>query len=248
MIKNNSGENKTVLITGGASGIGRKISLTFAKNGWNIICHFNSSKDKAKLLKKEINNLGRQCDTIQANLTSQEEVKKLIRKIRHFNIRSLINNAGSYIVQKHFNELSFNDMIKTFKINFISPMMISRSIFSKMSANHWGRIVNISSIASKYGGSAYSMHYGCSKRALEGLTKTFAKEGSQYNVLVNTVRLGVIDTDFHKKYPKDMKKRIEMIPLKRFGTTDDAASMVYYMGSDKNNFITGEIITVAGGE
>ena len=92
------------------------------------------------------------------------------------------------------------------------------------------------------------MHYGCSKRALEGITKTLAKEGAAYNVLINTIRPGVIDTEFHKKFPKDMKSRIEMIPMKKMGTPDDAAYMIYYLGSEENRFITNEIIAVAGGE
>ena len=102
--------------------------------------------------------------------------------------------------------------------------------------------------AAKYGGSSYSMHYGCSKLAIEGVTKTLAKEGAEYNVFVNTVRAGVIDTEFHKKFPKDMKKRIEIIPLKKMGSPHDIADMVYYLGSDKNNYITNETITIAGGE
>jgi 3-oxoacyl-[acyl-carrier protein] reductase len=92
------------------------------------------------------------------------------------------------------------------------------------------------------------MHYGCSKRALEGLSKTIAKEGAEYNILVNTIRPGVIDTDFHKKFPKDMRKRIEQIPLKKMGKASDVADLVFYLGSDKNNFITNEIVTISGGE
>lgn len=111
-----------------------------------------------------------------------------------------------------------------------------------------GRIVNISSIVAKYGGSANSLAYGCSKRALEGLTKILAREGAGYNILVNTIRPGVIDTVFHRKFPKDMDKRIAMIPVKRMGRPMDVAGMVYFLGSEKNNFITNQVVTVSGGE
>lgn len=92
------------------------------------------------------------------------------------------------------------------------------------------------------------MHYGCTKLALEGLTETIAKEGAEHNVLANTVRLRAIDTEFHKKFPKNMEKRVSIIPLKKIGTPKNVADMVHYLGSDKNNFITNEIITISGRE
>jgi NAD(P)-dependent dehydrogenase (short-subunit alcohol dehydrogenase family) len=133
-------------------------------------------------------------------------------------------------------------------VNTFAPILLTANIFMRMKEKSFGRIINISSIAAKYGGSGYSMHYGCSKLALEGLTKTLSREGAEYNVLVNTIRPGVIDTEFHKKYPKDMEKRIAMIPLKRMGTPKDVADMVYYLGSDENKFITNETIAISGGE
>jgi len=140
------------------------------------------------------------------------------------------------------------DIHRTFMINAFVPFVISSAVFIKMKRNNFGRIVNISSIAAKYGGSAYSMHYGCSKRALEGITKTLSKEGASCNVLVNTVRPGVIDTDFHKKFPKDMQERIKIIPLKRMGQVEEVADMVFFLSSDKNTFITNQTIGVSGGE
>ena len=92
------------------------------------------------------------------------------------------------------------------------------------------------------------MHYGCSKLALEGMTKTLAREGAEYNVLVNTIRPGVIDTEFHKKFSKDMLKRISMVPMKKTGRPEDVADLVFYLGSNKNNYITNEIVTISGGE
>ncbi|MFA5256470.1 MAG: SDR family oxidoreductase, partial [Candidatus Omnitrophota bacterium] len=128
------------------------------------------------------------------------------------------------------------------------PIRITSAVFAAMKKNMFGRIVNISSIAAKYGGSSRSMHYGCSKLALEGLTRTIAREGVAFNILANTVRPGVIDTDFHKKFPKDMKARISMIPMKRMGRPEEVADLIYYLGSGKNSFVTNETIAIAGGE
>ena len=199
-------------------------------------------------MRKAIKNHNVNCHVIKADLSLKDQIQDFVNKLEKFSIDAIINNAGTYMVNKYFSELTVDEISKTFMVNVFAPMMVTGKIFIGMKERRFGRIVNISSIAAKYGGSSYSMHYGCSKRALEGLSKTLAKEGAEYNVLVNTIRPGVIDTDFHKRFPKDMKKRIEKIPLKKMGIPEDVADIVYYLGSDKNNFITNEIITVSGGE
>ena len=239
---------KTVFITGATSGIGRAITLRFANKGWNIICHYYSNEVEAQKLKKIIANQGVNCYLLKTNLSEKRQIRSIADNLKEFQIDSIVNNAGTYMVSKHFSELTIDDISKTFMVNVFAPIVLTSSIFLSMKERRFGRIVNISSIAAKYGGSSYSMHYGCSKLAIEGVTKTLAKEGAEYNVFVNTVRAGVIDTEFHKKFPKDMKKRIEIIPLKKMGSPHDIADMVYYLGSDKNNYITNETITIAGGE
>lgn len=246
--KTKTKRNKTVLITGATSGIGHEIALKFAMENWTVLCHYHSSEDKAEELRKAIVSQGGECYLLKADLSVETQIVNFAEKLKEFNIDSLINNAGTYIVSKHFSKITIDDMSKTFKVNVFAPMLVTSAIFLSMKEKRFGRIVNISSIAAKYGGSAFSMHYGCSKRAIEGITKTLAKEGAEFNVLVNTIRPGVIDTDFHRKYPKDMRKRIDMIPVRRMGIPKDVADMVYYLGSDVNTFITNEIITVAGGE
>lgn len=240
--------NKTVLITGATSGIGREVTIRFAREGWDILCHYFSSENEAEELKKKVAKMGIDCHLYNADFSSRKQILNLIDKLKRFNITSLVNNAGSYTVSKNFSDLTIGDITNTFMVNTFAPMLLSAHIFIQMKKNRFGRIVNISSIAAKYGGASHSMHYGCSKLALEGVTKTLAREGACHNVLVNTIRPGVIDTEFHKKFPKNMEKRISLIPLKKMGSPCDIADMAYYLGSEKNNFITNEILTVSGGE
>lgn len=239
---------KTVLITGGTSDIGREIAITYAKNGWNVLLHYHLLKTGAENIKITLRDYGVSCQLLKADLSSESELYKLISKLKRIEIDSLINNAGTYTVSKHFSKLTIRDVVTTFMVNTFAPLFISSSLFMGMKERRFGRIVNISSISAKYGGSSSSLHYGSSKRALEGITKTLAKGGAAFNVLVNTIRPGVIDTAFHKKFPKDMKKRIALIPVGRMGTPGDIAKVAYYLGSDENSFITNEVITVAGGE
>jgi len=235
--------SKTVFVTGASGGIGREISFHFADAGWNVICHYNSSKDNIDAMASYFRSKDIDYHFLKCDFSIDNQFVDFIKKISSYKIDSIINNAGISII---CNQMS--DIEKVFKINVFSAMVIVEKCFEKMKNNKFGRIVNISSIGAKYGSSISTLSYGCSKRAIEGITKTFAKEGASYNVLVNTVRPGVIDTDFHKNTSKDMNKRVSMIPVKKMGKPNDISKIVYMLGSEENDFITNEIITVAGGE
>ena len=235
------------MITGVTGGIGSNIATLFAERGWNIVGQYCSSKEKACALASLMEKYDINLKLLRADFTQELKVKAFLSKLT-MPIDSLINNSGSYYVMKHFSKLTMKEINCAFMINTFVPMLLTSKIFLNMKKKGFGRIVNISSIASKYGGSTHSMHYGCAKRALEGITKTLAREGAEHNVLVNTVRPGVIDTEAHEKFKKNMEARVSLIPLKRKGSPKDIAKMAYYLGSEENNFITNEIITISGGE
>ncbi len=246
--KSHINSGRTILVTGAAGDIGRVIAIRFAEEGWNVLCQYFSSATKAKKLKKMIETYDVECQLLQADFSSGTDIHHFIKKLSTFTIDTLVNNAGVYVSTKHFNKLTVDDITHVFMVNTIAPTLLSSYVFPLMKKRRFGRIVNISSIAAKYGGSSHSMHYGCSKRAIEGLTKTLSREGAEHNVFVNTIRPGVIDTQAHKKYQKNMKRRIAMVPAKKMGSPHDIADVVFHIGSDKNNFITNEVITIAGGE
>lgn len=244
-IENN---RRTLLITGGASGIGYAVLRRFASEGWNVLCHYHSSEEQARKVQDEALSLGVECKLIQADLSTEEGINRLVGSIQNQSVDSLVNNAASYVVQKHFSKIKVADFSQSLLLNLAAPFLLSSALFPAMCSRGFGRIVNISSIAAKYGGSPFSMHYGCFKRGLEGITLTLAREGAAQGVLINTIRPGVIDTSFHKKHPKDMQTRLDLIPIKRMGTTKDVADMVYYLGSAVNTYITGQTVAISGGE
>lgn len=240
--------NKTVLVTGATGDIGRAIVLQFAREGWDIIGQYHSSPAKADALKREVKKFGVGAFFVCADFFSEKELKRFVRQLKKYTIASLVNNAGGYVRSKHFSRLTIGDLRDTFMLNTFAPIVLTAHVFNQMKKRGYGRIVNVSSIAAKYGGSAHSLHYGCSKRALEGLTKTLAREGARHNVFVNTIRPGVIDTKFHKKFSKNMNARRRLIPVQRLGTPEDVAKTVFSLASDQNDFISNDIVTVAGGE
>ena len=134
-------------------------------------------------------------------------------------------------------------------MNVKAPWLLSRAAIDIMSKQGYGRIVNISSVGVKFDGSIATMHYSASKGALETLTMSFAKAGAPHNVLVNAVRAGVTDTEFHAKLNRpDLSKRINLVPLKRLAEPKEIAEAVLFLAGNQSSYVTGTILTVAGGE
>jgi 3-oxoacyl-[acyl-carrier protein] reductase len=239
---------KTVFITGGTSDIGAACIRRFAEKGWNILFSYRRNLGAASELRKEMHSMNIFCEHHKFDFSSPREINAAVDFIKSNRISCLVNNVGTYVDQKKSNELTVADIQKSIMVNFTAPFLLSAAVFPLMLDRGFGRIVNISSIAAKFGGSNESMHYGCAKRALEGITLTYGRDGAQGNVLVNTVRPGVIDTHFHKKFPKNLTNRINLIPMKRLGYPDEVAALVAFLGSEDNTYITRQTIAVSGGE
>jgi len=186
----------------------------------------------------------------QADLTKESSKSIIPSFIDHFGgLDVLINNAGAAIGPKDILDMDEESWDKTFQLNTRAPFFLAQNAFKHMKENGGGKIINISSISVKYGGSSQTLHYGAAKSALETVTLGLSKAGAEHNVLVNTVRGGYIDTPMHQKMGrKNSKERIEMIPLKKAGKPQDMAGMVLFLASEAGDFITGETFTVAGGD
>lgn len=247
-------KGKKVLITGADGGLGSSMATLFAKYGASIGLHCLEKNEIVLQLLKEIEEKGGEAALFQVDFLDSQARSALIPSFidRFGTIDVLINNAGAMFDYQHFSELPETSWECTFNLNVKAPFYLTASVFPYMKEQKSGRILNISSVNVKYGGSAKSMHYVASKAALDSLTLGFAKEGAFYNILVNSIRCGFIDTPMRNNttgYSKeDMKKRIALIPLKRMGKPIDVASMALFLASESANFITGEIFTVAGGD
>jgi len=235
-----------VLITGGGNGIGLACVEKFLDAGWHVYAHYHHSK-------KELEGLARQfpgkLECVQADFADRRKLRNFLKSLDRIQTDVLINNAAVYDLSKKKSDRlqAIHDVLA---VNVVAPTLITEKVFAKMKKNKKGSIVNISTIAARYGSSADSIFYGISKRGLEALTRTLAREGAAFGISVNTVRPGAIDTGFHRKIgrsEKDMQARQSKIPMGRLGTPQEVAELIFHLGA-VHSFATNQTITIAGGD
>lgn len=235
---------KRVLITGAGAGIGLACTKKFLKDGWNVLAHYNSSKDELVRLQKEYSD--KKLALIQADLGKQPDLEKFLKQLKTEKLTALVNNAGIYDLSKKAEDRIKNTQ-GVLLVNLIVPTLIIEAVIEGMKAQKEGAIVNISSIGAHYGSGSDNVFYGAAKRGLEAVTKTFAREGAPFHICVNTVRPGVTNTEFHSKAGKDPNQRMKTIPMGKIIEPQEIAELVFF-ACNNNRSITNQIISVAGGE
>ena len=242
------GERKTVLITGGSRGIGKEVATVFAENGYDIIINYVSDKTDVESLKKEFDEKGVESLIIKADVSKQEEVDNLIKQaIEKFEkIDVLVNNAG-ITKDNLLMRMSEEEFDKVIEINLKGTFLITKAVTKYMMKKRQGSIVNLSSVVGVAGNSG-QCNYSASKAGIIGFTKSIAKELASRNIRANAVAPGFIATDMTSVLSDAVKENINgQIPLKRMGTAKEVAELIYFLGSEKSSYITGQVINVDGG-
>lgn len=238
--------SKVVVVTGASRGIGRNIAYNLAVNGYRVIANYNNSEQEALKLKEQLEEKGIEIDLFKANIAKRTEVVKLIEfAIEKYNrIDVLINNAG-IAQEKLFTDITDEDFDKMMKINLYSAFYTTQEAVKHMLREHEGCIINISSIYALTGGSC-EVHYSMTKAALDGMTKSLARELGPSNIRVNSIAPGAIDTDMNSYLTDDdWKQIIEETPLKKIGYPIDITRCVKWLIEDE--FTTGQVISPNGG-
>lgn len=237
-------EGKVAIITGATRGIGYMVAEKYLENGAKIAI-FGSKKESVD---KALGTLKEKGEVIgfYPNLNDPNEIKETFAKIKEIygKIDILVNNAG-VSDRKKLEEYTYDDFKKVIDINLNAVFNCSKEVLPYLKENG-GVILNTSSVVSLYGQPS-GCAYPASKSALNGLTKSLARELGKYNIRVNAVAPGIIKTDMVENLPKEMiEPLINNIPLKRIGTKEDVANAFLFLASDMASYISGAILSVDG--
>lgn len=241
---------KKVLITGASGGIGKACVYKFIENGYYVIAIYNSDISSVQEIKACLENQNKAdcfC-SYKCDFTNETSVQNTITEIKNSfkSIDVLVNNAGVSLF-KQINDTTVEEWNKLFDVNVKSYYSFSNLVLSGMIAKKEGKIVNVSSIWGVAGASC-EVGYSASKSAIIGYTKALAKEVGYSGINVNCVCPGVIDTKMNSRLTKnDIEDIKSQTPMGRLGCPEEVAELIFYLSSDKANFITGQVITIDGG-
>ena len=239
----------TVLVTGGSRGIGKAISIEFAKKGYNVAINYVSDDMAADTLKSFIvENYDVDVMLCKCDVSNEEDVKIMVKDVaNHFgSIDVLVNNAG-IAIDTTFGDKTVENFSKILNVNLIGPFLVSREVSKYMLEKKTGSIVNVTSTNGIDTYYPYALDYDASKAGLISLTHNLSLELSPY-IRVNAVAPGWTNTDQIKEMDKELIKfQEEKIYLKRFARAEEIAKAVYFLASDNASYINNEILRVDGG-
>lgn len=243
-------ENKVAIITGSTRGIGNSIARLFLENNAKVVICGSTEENALKAVNKMKEELNLTDDNIMGiglnmkdTSTIKESVDKVITKWNKIDI--LVNNAG-ITSNVSLLDSTDEDFMEMFQINFFGVVSLTREVVKHMKETG-GSIINTSSMVANYGARNQSA-YASSKFAINGLTKSLAKELGMYNIRVNAVAPGVVATDMMSIVTEEMKQGLlRMTPLNKMAEPTDLAGAYLYLASDLSKFTTGTIIQVDGG-
>ena len=241
---------KTALVIGGTGGIGKATCIQLAKDGFNVIIHYNRNRTLAEEIKAEVEKHKQKAIIVSADILNDVDIKEMISKgIRAFDkIDVLANCAATVIPNIKFQDLVWADFLKQMEVNIKSTFTIIQAVLPEMINNGYGKVINIGSISAEKPNADWS-HYITAKSALIGLTKSLALELAPKGIRINMVTPSLINTELTADIPEKIKVlTAAQTPLRRLALAADVAGVISFLASEKSDFLAGENIRVNGGQ
>lgn len=243
-------KDKIAVITGGDSGIGRAVSVHFAREGADLaVLYHPREEEDAQKTKALVEAEGRRCLLLPGDLKQlsyiQETVKTIIDTYQHVNI--LVNNAANHVEQKEFTDISDQQMRETFELNILAMFRLTKALLPYM--NEYDSIINTTSIVS-YRGSEALIDYASTKGAVTAFTRSLSQNLIERNIRVNAVAPGPIWTPLvvSTKTPEEIEKFGKDTPMERVGQPAELAPAYVFLASEDASYFAGQVIHVNGGE
>ncbi len=243
-------KDKVAIVTGSSRGIGRAVAIAFAKEGADLVINYTSNEAAAKEVVEQIESLGRNAIMVKADVSNAEEVQKLIDSAldRYKKIDILVNNAG-FTRPAMMLKMTEEQWDQVIDIHLKGAFLCSQKAALHMKEQMKGKIINVSSVAGIVG-TVGQVNYSAAKGGIISMTKSMARELARYNICVNVISLGIVETDMTEKIRTDEKlKEVYMnrILLKRFGRPEEISPAFVFLASDESDYITGQLLCVDGG-
>ncbi len=245
---------KNVLITGGSRGIGRATAILLAEQGYQVVVNYLNNSHAAQNVVQEIAAKGGKAIAIQADISNEQQVVEMFRKIADDlgPLHALVNNAGILFQQTTIENLSADRINRVLATNVTGYILCCREAVKVMSKRHGGlggAIVNVSSAAARLGAPNEYIDYAASKGAVDTLTTGLSLEVAAQGIRVNCVRPGLIYTEMHASggEPGRVDRVAANLPMQRGGQPEEIAQGIAWLLSDSASYVTGSFIDLAGG-
>jgi 3-oxoacyl-(acyl-carrier-protein) reductase len=238
---------KVALVTGASRGIGRAISLEFARRGASVAVNYQSNKPSAEAVAEEIRALGVDCMLCQGDVSLTIEAHRMVDSVlaKWKRIDILVNNAG-ITRDKSLRKMTDDDWMQVINVNLNGTYYCTRAALPAMIEQKFGRIVNITSVIGQGGGFGQA-NYAASKGGVTAFTKTLALEMAKFNITANCIAPGYTETDMVAEVPEKIIAKIcAMIPLGRLAKPEEIAKLAAFLATDAD-YITGQEIAINGG-
>jgi 3-oxoacyl-[acyl-carrier protein] reductase len=240
--------DNVAIVTGGSRGIGRAIVLALVRSGVDCVFTYAGNRAAAESLVAEVDARGRRALAVQLDARDFEGAKALVEdvKTKFGRLDFLVNNAG-IIRDKSLMSMTREDWSDVIDTNLTGVFNATRACIISFLKQKRGNIVNVSSVSGIHPLPG-QVNYAAAKAGVIGFTKSLAKEVAPYNIRVNAVAPGFIETDMTAGFNEKLRQKFtSMIPLDRFGTVDEVAHAVLFLVSDASQYITGQTLQLDGG-
>ncbi|MGH7328297.1 MAG: SDR family oxidoreductase [Polyangiaceae bacterium] len=245
---------ESLIVTGASRGIGEAVAKLAAGRGFAVTVNYSRDREGAERVVREIAEAGGAAQAIGADVAREDDVKRLFDEAQraYGPLRGLVNNAGITGGLARVEDVTAKTLEQVFSVNVVGVFLCGREAVRRMSARRGGSggaIVNVSSLAAKYGGSGDYVHYAATKAAVDAFTIGLAREVAGEGIRVNSVQPGFIQTGIHAAMgaAERLERAAKVIPMQRVGMPEEIAEAIVWLLSPASSYVTGAILEAGGG-
>ena len=242
-------QNKIAIITGASRGIGKSIALTFARNGASLVLICLQDEDALNFVKAEAELLGVKVISLVGDVASNDFCDEVVSQtLETFRTVDILVNCAGTITRSVTEEMSIKEWHRVIDVNLHSALYLSQNVLPIMRKNKYGKIINLTSQMAHTPHPSASPSYEVSKSGVTALTRHLALEYAKFNICVNNIAPGSIDTDLPKSMSSDQRQKLkDAVPMNRLGAPEEVADCALFLSSDMASYITGSTIHINGG-